>query len=129
VSSAYYDRVLKAIAHYSQLVEETVKDLRNPCMLDIVFIVVVPIVGSIIAYFFASTAGLLAVLGLGGINAAEKFSRGQTILKSYFSGRSKLRKSVRTLELTIKLCDPYDPDPTCVQKVENQLKEYISALP
>ena len=126
MSSSQYERVRRGIARYALVVEETIKDLGNPCKLDIVFIVVVPIVGSVIAYFFPSTSGLLAVLGLGSINAAEKFGRGQTILKSYFGDCSRLRKSVRTLELEIELCDPSDN--ACVQNVENKLKEYSSAL-
>jgi len=126
VSSPRYDRVRRAIARYALLIEETLKDLRTACILDVVFIVVVPVVISVIAYFFASISGLLAALGLGTINAAEKFGRGQTILKSYLGDCSKLRKSVRTLELKLELCDPSDD--ACLQDVENELKEYILSL-
>jgi hypothetical protein len=127
VSSPRYDRVKRAIALYSQVIEETLKELRNAYIIDILFIVVVPIGISIIAYFFASISGLLAVLGLGGINAAEKFGRGQTILKSYLGDRSRLKKSSRTLELEIELCDPSDD--VSLQNIENKLKEYLSSLP
>ncbi len=127
MSSPRYDRVRRAIALYSQVIKETLKELRNAYIMDIIFIVVVPVGISIIAYLFASISGLLVVLGLGSINAAEKFGRGQTILKSYLGDRSRLKKSARTLELEIELCDPSDD--VSLQNIENKLKEYLSSLP
>ena len=127
MSSTRYDRVRQAIARYSQVIEETLEELRNAYIIDILFVVVVPVGISIIAYLFASISGLLAVLGLGSINAAEKFGRGQTILKSYLGDRSKLKKSARTLEIEIELCDPSDD--ASLQNIENKLKEYLLSLP
>lgn len=127
MSSPRYDRVRRTIAHYALVIKETLKDLRNACILDTALIIVVPIIISVIAYFFTSISGLLAVIGLGSINAAEKFGRGQTILKSYLGDRSRLRKSVRTLELELELCDPSDD--AGLQNIENKLKEYLSSLP
>jgi len=127
MSSTLYDKLTQAINLYKAAVQETLADLCRTFVLDLIFIVIIPIVLGIVALLFAGVAGLLTTLGLGGINAEERFRRGQTILKSYWGERSKLKKSVQRLEFELALCD--SSDTACLQKTESLLRAYFDALP
>ena len=115
-----------AIGDYEGAVDEVIAELRRPLLLDIVTIILAPVLLSVIPLVLGSIAGFLSTLGLGGINAAERFRRGQTILKSYWSECSKLKKSVRRLRHEWLLCDPSDD--AGLTKVEHLLRDYMNEL-
>ena len=123
----YYKRLEQAIGQYKSTVDETLVELRRPLIIDLAFIVVIPVILVIIAAIFSNIAGILTTLGLGGINAEERLRRGQTVLKSYWGDSSKLRKSVKRLEFELLLCEPSNT--TELQKIENLLRDYFDALP
>ena len=123
----YYKRLVQAIDQYKSTVDEALGELRRPLIIDLAFIVAIPIVLVIIAAIFSNIAGILTTLGLGGINAEERLRRGQTVLKSYWGDRTKLKKTVKRLEFQLLLCDPSNT--TELQKIENLLKDYFDALP
>lgn len=127
MSSPLYDSLTRAINLYKAAIHETLVDLRRSFILDLVFIVIIPVILGVVALIFAGFAGLLTTLGLGGINAEERFRRGQTILKSYWGERSKLKKSVQRLEFELALCG--SSDTVCLQEIENLLRAYFDALP
>jgi hypothetical protein len=127
MSSPQYTRVQNAIGRYKEFIDnKALKDLRNIWILDTIFIAVVPVVIGIIAYFITSVSGLLTALSVGGVNAIEKVTRGQTILKTYSSDRRKLEGSVTTLQISLELCDPSDV--ACLQDVMNNLRACAKAL-
>lgn len=127
MSSSEYDRLREAISQYKSAVDETLSDLRRPLYLDLSVIIIIPIVLVIVAAIWSNIAGVLAVLGIGGINAADRLRRGQTILTTYWGDRSRLKKSVRRLEIELQLCTPRTT--TRLQNVEKLLRGYLSALP
>lgn len=126
MSLTEYNRLVQAISVYKLAVDEAHADLRRPFILDLVFIVFIPVALTVVAGVFSNVAGLLTTLGLGGINAEERFRRGQTVLKSYWGECSKLNKSLRRLEFELQLCKPTNT--AGLQKIEKRLKAYFDAL-
>lgn len=131
MSSPQYTSLLNAIGIYKSAVTESINNLKRILFLDLSFIVGVPIILSIIAYFFAGVAGFLTTLGLGGINAGERLARGHTIIKTYWGDCAKLRNTIQTLEVKLELCNqkPVNLQPNCFQDIENLLIEYLNKLP
>ena len=126
MSVPQHKRLKKAIFSYKFAVDDALAELRRPFILDSVFIVIIPAALSVIAFIFSNVAGFLTTLGLGGINAEERLRKGQSVLKSYLSERSKLKRSVKRLEIELLL---YSPSNTAgLQKLENLLLEYLDAL-
>lgn len=126
MSVPQHKRLAKAIGQYEVVVDDALSDLRRPFILDGVVIVIIPAVLSVIAFIFSNVAGFLTTLGLGGINAEERLRRGQTVLKSYWSERSKLKKTVQRLELELLLCSPSNG--AGLKDIEKLLRAYVNAL-
>jgi hypothetical protein len=120
------DQLNNGINEYEKAVEDTIKSLMPNFIIDILFLIVIPIVISMIALIATSIGGMLATLGLGVINISERLGRTQTVLKTYWSDRSTLKRTVQTLKLKIALCDKNDP--ACLEQVKNLLLEYINKL-
>lgn len=127
MSLSDYNRLEEAISSYKSAVDVALKDLRRPFILDLVLIVIVPTGVTIAAHIFSNVAGFLTTLGLGALNAEERFRRGQTVLRSYWGDCSKLNKSVRTLEFELQLCSPSNS--VGLQRIEKLLRAYFDALP
>lgn len=125
MSSLLCDRVEKAIDLYEVAVDKACKNLRKKCAVDFVFIVVIPIILTIVAFVFSNVAGF-TTLGLGSINATERLGRGHTALKVYWGESSKLEKSVSRLQIQLELCEPSDT--VCVKKVKKLLEGYLTNL-
>lgn len=122
-----YDSLVEAISLYKSAADDNLSDLRRPFYLDLAVIVIIPIALAIVAFIWSNIAGLLTTLGIGGINAGDRLRRGQITLKTYWSDRSKLKKSVRRLEFELLLCTPTTK--ARLQRVENLLRDYFDALP
>ena len=127
MSVPHHKRLAKAIGRYELAVDDALGDLSRPFILDGIFIVIIPAALSVIAFIFGNVAGFLTTLSLGGINAEERLRRGQTVLKSYWSERSKLKKSVKRLEIELLLCRPSNT--AGLKRIEDLLREYLDALP
>lgn len=131
MSSPQYTSLLEAINTYQSSVKEVVDNLKRVLALDLSFIVGIPIILSVVAYFFAGVAGFLTTLGLGGINAGERLTRGHTIIKTYWGDCAKLRKTILTLQIRLQLCKQKRGklQPKCFQDVEDLLIAYLKELP
>ena len=127
MSSPEYDKLQEAISQYKSAVDVTLSDLRRPLYLDLVVIVIIPITLVIVAAIWSNIVGVLAALGIGGINAGDRLRRGQTILTTYWGDCSRLKKSIRRLEIELQLCTPHTR--VRLQNVEKLLRDYLSALP
>lgn len=121
-----YDRVKAAISLYSEGVHAAKSRSFTEFWKDLIFVVIVPIVASIIAFFVAQAAALFTTLGLGVVNAVEKTTRGNTMLLKYFSESENLDLSVLILNREITLCDPSDN--ACLDKITALLKQYMDKL-
>lgn len=126
MSSPEYNKLQEAISLYKSAVNEALSDLRRPFYLDLAVVIIVPIALAIVAFIWSNIAGFLTTLGIGGINAGDRLSRGQTTLKTYWSDCSKLKKSVKRLELELLLCTPTTT--ARLRNVEKLLKDYYDAL-
>lgn len=125
--STHHERLQVAVDEYAKVVERVIRDLTRVLIVDTVFIVIIPIGLSLAALRWSGMVGFATTLGLAGINANERFMRGQTMLKSYWSESSKLHRTVETLKLELSLCDPSNEDR--LNKIENSLKEFLAFLP
>ena len=122
-----YNSLVEAIALYKSEVDNDLSELRRPFYLDLAVIIIIPITLAVVAFIWSNIAGLLAAVGIGGINAGDRLRRGQTVLKTYWSDRSKLKKSVRRLEFELLLCTPTAK--ARLKRVEKLLRDYFDALP
>lgn len=127
MSCSEYDNLVEAIALYKLVVNDALSDLRRPFYLDLTIIVIIPIALVIMALMWSNIIGFLAALGIGGINAGDRIRRGQTVLKTYWSDRSKLKRSVRRLEFELLLCAPITKKDN-LPNVEKLLRDYFDAL-
>lgn len=123
---ADYKSLEQAISCYKSSVDQALRDLRHPFVLDLLFIVIIPVVLTIVALRFSNVVGFLTTLGVGGISAGERLRRGEIVLKSYWGDCSRLRKSVERLELELQLCTPSDT--ARLQEIESLLRAYMDAL-
>jgi hypothetical protein len=73
LSSSYYERLQSAVGKYKDHVELALKELRRTFVADIVFIVAIPVILSIVAFIWSGIVGFATTLGLGGVNAGERF--------------------------------------------------------
>ena len=121
-----YDNIANAIDLYDKAVDDTTRYLRRLFFMDLGFVVIIPIVFGIVALFVAGLAGLLTTLGLGGVNAGEKLSRGHTALRTYSSDCSKLKRTVATLRLKLVLAN--QEDNTALIRIKKLLIKYLEAL-
>jgi len=126
LAPADYKSLEQAISCYKSSVGEALRDLRHPFVLDLLFIVIIPVGLTIVALIFSNVAGFLTTLGVGGVSAGERLRRGQTVLKSYWGDCSRLRKSMERLQLELLLCTPSDT--ARLQEIESLLRAYMDTL-
>ncbi len=126
MAPADYKSLEQAISLYKSWVDEALRDLCRPFLLDLLFIVIIPVVLTIVALRLSNVVGFLTTLGVGGVSAGERLRRGETMLKSYWGDCSRLKKSKKRLDVELLLCAPSDT--AHLQEIESLLREYIDAL-
>lgn len=110
-----------AVPHY-------LKRLTLKFILETIFSVLIPLIAAILVGIFASIAGFLTTLGVGGINFVEKLTQGKSLVIKYWSTRSTIEDSIIDIYVHEKSTDHSNVEQLTTLKtlVEQYLKNVLN---
>ena len=121
-------RLNEAVDIYEKNVEKQIAALTPKFLVEVFFVIIIPIAAAVIVYFFSNLAGALGALAVGAANATDKLAVSKTLIATYFKDKAVLDTRTNSLRGTLKLAEQ-EQDPaeqlSMLDRVEKNLKTWM----
>jgi hypothetical protein len=121
-------RLNEAVDIYEKNVRKQVSALTTRFIIEVFFVIVVPVAAAVIVYFFSNLAGVLGTIAVGAANAADKLAVSKTLIATYFNDRAVLDTRINSLRGTLKLAEQEEDaaeQKSMLDKIEQNLKDWM----
>ncbi len=121
-------RLNEAVDIYEKNIHKQLSALTMRFVIEIFFVIVIPIAAAVIVYFFSNLAGALGTIAVGVANAADKIAISKTLIATYFDDRAVLDTRINSLRGTLKLAEQEDDaseQKSMLDKIEQNLKNWM----